>query len=679
MGRRRFREVPTRESGDRPEALVHGAAVGGSGEAITLVVSAHSLRDPCLYGLRGCAHCERRVSIMSRHQRVGGIVFAVVVVSVFLLNPSYAAIDFEPIIVTATRTAETADETLASVTVITRDEIERRQALSVQDLLRGVVGLGVANSGGPGKATSVFLRGTEEDHVLVLIDGVKIGSATLGTTAFQNIPIDQIERIEIVRGPRSSLYGSEAIGGVIQIFTRKGQGPLMLSFSMGIGSHQSNTLSAGISGGAKRGWYNLSASGFDTNGFNACDGKPSPNGAGCFTFEPDNDGYQNYSGALRAGYRFSSSVKVEAHVLHAKGDNEFDGSFVNESDFVQQIIGGKLQFAPTKYWHLALSLGRSRDESENFLNGTSMTVFDTERDSISLQNDIVLGATQLVTIGFDYQDDKIDSTTDYEVTSRDNKAIFAQYQGDIATHSVQLSLRRDDNEQFNSHTTGTFAWGYVFPNRVRLTATYGTAFKAPTFNELFFPNFGNPNLDPEESSSVEFGVSGAANLVNWSLNIYQTKVDDLTAFDPSFTPANIAEARIRGLEAVVDTRFRGWDLAANLTLLDPENRTNGSDRGNVLPRRGEQTLRLDANRDLGKFQFGTTVIAEGRRYNDLANTQRLGGFTTVDLRAEIALYKHWRVQARVGNLFDKRYETAELFNQDGRNCFLTLRYHSAAT
>ncbi len=249
-----------------------------------------------------------------------------------------------PIIVTATRTAQTADQTLASVTVITRAEIEQQQAQSVEDVLRGVPGLSLANSGGPGKATSVFLRGTNSDHVLVLIDGVKVGSATLGTTAFEELPIDQIDRIEIVRGPRSSLYGSEAIGGVIQIFTRKGGGPTTPYFSVGAGSYRTYNASAGVSGGGTRGWYNFSANDDHTAGINACKGSLT---AGCFAIEPDKDGYRNASGTVRAGYRFDNGTEVDFHALRAQGSTAFDGSFVNAAQFAQQVVGGTLHYTPS--------------------------------------------------------------------------------------------------------------------------------------------------------------------------------------------------------------------------------------------------------------------------------------------------------------------------------------------
>ncbi|MFP5506995.1 MAG: TonB-dependent vitamin B12 receptor [Gammaproteobacteria bacterium] len=587
-------------------------------------------------------------------------------------SPSVFAAEIDPVIVTATRTARTADETLASVTVITRKDIERQQAQSVQDLLRGIPGVDIANNGGPGKATSVFLRGTESDHVLVLIDGVKVGSATLGTTAFQDIPVEQIERIEIVRGPRSSLYGSEAIGGVIQIFTRKGGGTLKPYVSLGGGSYETYNASAGVSGGGERGWFSLSASGIDTEGFNACNGSLS---AGCFTTEPDKDGYSNLSGSLRAGYRFDNGAEVDIHALHTDGDTEFDGSFVNESESIQQVLGGTLRFSPLDIWQITLAAGQSRDESDNFKDGTFQSRFDTERDTLSFQNDLSIALDHLLTVGTDFQDDRVDSTTAYAISSRDNTGLFTQYQGRFGAHDVQLSLRRDDNEQFGNRNTGGAAWGYALNEGLRLTASYGTAFKAPTFNELYFPGFGNPNLRPEESDSIELGLGSKAAWGHWTINAYETRIDDLIAFDAStFAPANIDQARIRGLEAVLGTRLGNWDLNTNLTLLDPENRSGDTNDGNVLPRRARQSFRVDADRRFGQYTFGATLLAAGKRYDDLANTRRLGGYGTVDLRAEYALTRDWRLQARIVNLLDKDYETAAFYNQPGRSLFVTLRY-----
>lgn len=592
--------------------------------------------------------------------------------ALLLASPLAFTTELDTVIVTANRIAQTADQTLSSVTVITKKDIERQQAQSVQDLLRGVPGVSITNNGGPGKATSVFLRGTESDHVLVLIDGIKVGSATLGTTAFQDIPVEQIERIEIVRGPRSSLYGSEAIGGVIQIFTRKGSGTPKPFFSIGGGSDHTFTATAGASGGDEQGWVNLSASGIDTEGFNACDPVPS---AGCYATEPDKDGYRNISGSFRAGLRLENGLEMDVHALRAAGESEFDGGFQNQSESIQRVLGGTSRFSPLDPWYITLTAGRSLDDAENFKDGAFTGRFETERDTVSFQNDIALAADHLITVGADYQDDRVEGTTAYAVTSRDDKGVFTQYHGDLGAHDLEMSLRRDDNEQFGNKNTGGAAWGYTLTEGLRLTASYGTAFKAPTFNELYYPGFGNANLGPEESDSVELALVGNTTWGSWSLGAYETHIDDLIAFDAStFAPANIDKAQIRGMEAVLGNSFAGWDLNANFTWLDPENRSEGANKGKVLPRRSQQSLRLDVDHDVDRYRLGVTLLAAGKRYDDLANTRRLGGYATLDLRAEYALAEYWRIQARTENLFDKDYETAEYYNQPGRSLYLTLRY-----
>ncbi|MFL6713923.1 MAG: TonB-dependent vitamin B12 receptor [Sulfurifustis sp.] len=611
------------------------------------------------------------------------------VLGALLLPPValYAEERPETIIVTATRTAQTADETLAAVTVLTRADIERRQARSLDDLLRDEAGISFSNSGGPGKATSLFVRGTNADHVLVLIDGIKVGSATLGEAPIQDIPVEQIERIEIVRGPRSSLYGSEAIGGVIQIFTRRGGGALTPAGSIGGGSHRSYNASTGVSGGGDHAWFNVYASGVGTQGINSCRGSLTT-GAGCGTDEPDNDGYWNNSGSARAGYRFANGTEIDLFWLRAQGRNEFDAPDAfdpvtfqafelgpNETRFLQETMGSTLKFSPLQNWRATLIAGRNRDDSKNFnAGGVFDSRFDTQRDTISFQNDFALSTRQLLTLGLDYQEDRVSSTANFAVTSRQNRAVFGLYQAKLDRHSFEASLREDDNEQFGTHDTGAIAWGYRMTEKLRAFASYGTAFKAPTFNDLYFPGFGNPNLLPETSRSIEAGLGGSSASARWSVNAFQTDIDDLISFDASsLAPINVDVARIRGLETTLATRAAGWDVNAAATLLDPRNRGSAFD-DKLLPRRARELLRLDLSRAVGPFRYGTVVRAEGPRFNDQANTQRLGGFATVDLIGEHAFAKNWLGQVRVGNLFDKQYETAQFFNQPGREFFFTVRY-----
>ena len=582
---------------------------------------------------------------------------------------SFAETTLPTVVVTAERVAQTADESLASVTIIDRQQIMQSQAQSLPELLRGVAGLSLTNNGGLGKPTSIFLRGTESDHLLVLIDGVKVGSATLGSTAFEHIPITQIERIEIVRGPRSSLYGSEAVGGVIQIFTRKGKGKVKPNLSVGAGSDKTFQATVGISGGSNQSWFSANLSGIDTDGFNSCRGKSGV--GGCFTDEPDKDGYQNFSGQLRAGYRFSNSAEIDIHWLRSKAKTDFDGSFQNQSDTMQEVLGVGFRFLPTDNWTISLKAGRSLDESDNFKDAVFSSRFETQRDNVWLQNDFAVGENHLLVLGMDYQNDEVGGTTLYSVSSRYNKGVFGQYLGNFDQFDLQISLRNDEDAQFGKHTTGSFASGYTLDNKLRFTASYGTAFKAPTFNELYFPFFGNPKLNPEKSESAEIGVSQRRNWGRWAINAYQTDIDDLIAFDSTtFAPGNIDSARIRGLEAILDIRLAYWDINANLTLLDPRNQSDDK----ILPRRAKKALNISLDRQLNQFSIGTSLYAVGKRYDDSANTRELGAYTTMDLRAGYQITKAWQVQARISNLFDKEYETATYYNQAGRDFFITLNY-----
>jgi vitamin B12 transporter len=595
--------------------------------------------------------------------------------------PSWAqnVIDLDPVVVTATRSAQPADETLASVSVITREDIERLQPHSVAELLAGLPGVSIANQGGLGKVTSVFLRGTDSDALLVLIDGIRVGSVTAGQTAFEQIPIDQIERIEIVRGPRSSLYGSDAIGGVIQIFTRKGNGALTPSFSIGGGSYSTLQGQAGVSGGDGHGWFSLSAAGFHTAGFPACRGFGAPIFAGCFVNPPPgDDGYWNDSGSVRAGYRFDNGLEVSGDWLRIYGDTHYDGSIVNSSKEVQQVLGGTVALPAVGPWRSSLSVGQSRDESNDYFDGVYADTFDTRRDSLSWQNELTLGARQRLIAGLDYLNDHLTGSTPFPVTSRRDVGAFGQYQGGFGPAELQLSVRRDHDQQFGQHVTGAAALGYAVTSGLRLTASYGTAFEAPTFNDLYFPGFGNPSLRPVSSRSLELGVSGRAAALGWALSAYETHVDDLIAFDAlTGLPANIARSLIRGLEGSLGGSVGGWRSQFSVTLLDARDRTPG-DANVLLPRRAEQTGRWDLDRSLQQFSFGASWFVSGRRFDDLANTQRLGGYATLDFRAGWQLASSWLAQLQVGNVLNKSYETAQFYNQPGRTVYFTLRYRAAA-
>lgn len=597
--------------------------------------------------------------------------------------PAFAqddATELDRIQVTATRGAVSIDEALAPVEVIDRAAIQRSQARDLPDLLRGRAGISLSNQGGPGKLTTMFLRGAESDHVLVLVDGVRAGSATSGLFSFQDLPLELVDRIEIVRGPRSALYGSEALGGVIQVFTRRDRGAPAARASANIGSHGQAAGSAGFGGGTDAGWFGVDAAYRHADGIDACEvATPTPFSGGCFIAapEPDRDGYRNRSISARGGIA-GDAWSLDLHALHADGRNAYDGDWVNLSKVEQQVAGGAFRVDLGDRIDLRVTAGRNHDASDNYLDKQGLFLdqgrFESDRDSAGLQADIALDDGHLLTVGGDWLRDSVGGDVAYARTSRRTVAGFAQYLGSFGAQSLQLALRHDDDSQFGGHATGNLAWGLSFADGWRVTAGAGTAFKAPTFNELYFPFFGNPALRPERSRSIEAGLRREGAGVDWRLDAFDTDVDDLIAYDAAlFMPNNIERARMRGAELGLATTFGGWRLDASASWLDTEQRA-GFNAGRELPRRARHVARVELDRALGDWRLGLTGVAEGARWDDVANSRRLPGHATLDLRAEWLLAPAWTLQGRVANLFDREFQTASFYRQPGREWLLTLRY-----
>ncbi|WP_353573048.1 TonB-dependent receptor [Candidatus Albibeggiatoa sp. nov. BB20] len=579
------------------------------------------------------------------------------------------------VVVTAARSAQTIDETLASVSIITRQDIQQSQAIDLPSLLQGMAGVDVTRSGGAGQTASVFLRGTESDHTLILIDGVKVSSATLGLSSIQHIPLAQIERVEIVRGARSALYGSEAIGGVIQIFTRKAKlGKPQINVQLGAGSDNHYQTSVHASHRLASSWLSITANHEQTDGFNACKGSFS---AGCFTIEPDDDGYKNTGFNLNTGYQLDENNSVELQAMRTQGNVEFDSSFGgNETDFIEQIISLDFDSAINDFWVTKFKVANFIGEQESFGNGVIIpSHFDTERYQFSWQNDVFIGDNHTLNFGYDFQDETVKSDTAYIETERDNQGFFAQYQAQFGAFSAITSLRYDDNQQFGHHTTGHINLGYTLTPHLRLMAAYGTAFKAPSFNELYYPFFGSPNLEPEEADSYELGLLGQGQGYQWALNLYRTEIDKLIAtnYDPvtqNYFADNVDEAEITGVDASLKWQWQQWTLNTQLTWLQAEDKTTSL----VLARRAEKSAKIALVRQLGHARIGAEWVAQSHRFDDKANQTRLAGYGLLNLTASYHLRDNWTFNLKLNNILDKDYELASQYSTEGRSVFATVGY-----
>jgi vitamin B12 transporter len=570
-------------------------------------------------------------------------------------------------VVTATRTPTRVDELVSDTVVIERAQIERQAGRTLPELLARVAGVQMTANGGAGKASSVFIRGTEARHTILLIDGVRYGSGTLGTPAWENIPIEMIDRIEVIKGPASALYGSDGVGGVVQIFTRRakpGEDSFSPRVSTTIGSEGYKQLGAGFVGATGDVTYSLDVARTIDKGFSATNRK-APFG----NFNPDRDPFMQSALNASIGYQLNPDWKIDSGLLYAEGRNHFDDGLQFDSRGIVRTqtayIGarGKL----TQNWSTQLRYAQSRDYSRSIIAATLPGLFETTQDQYLWQNDI---ATPIGTVvaGLERRVQEVNSDTAYTVTKRDIDSAFVGLNGSAGAHSWQVDARHDRNSQFGDSNTWFAGYGYRITPNWRAHVSHGTSFVAPSFNQLYFPNFGNAALQPEEGKNTDVGITWSQDGQSVKLVRYDNKI---RGFITNSTRAeNVPRARIEGWTLGYDGQFGPWGLHANLDSLDPRNEVSGKQ----LPRRAKNTVSLGIDYAVGPWKFGGSALHVGRRFDDVANTRRLGNYTTVDLYAEYQVAKDWSVQGRITNLNDVTYETAYGYNQRGRAAYLTVRW-----
>lgn len=575
------------------------------------------------------------------------------------------------IVVTATRQPMRTAEILTDVSTIERSDIDGAGHSSLEEILASQPGVEMTSNGSQGAASSLMIRGTNGSHVLLLVDGVRIGSATSGNIAWSRIPANQIERIEIIRGPASSLYGSEAIGGVIQIFTRQGHGPLRFTAEAGAGSYGTRSTNAGFSG-SHDGWrYALNLSQYTTDGF---DSKPEDSKA-----NHDKDGFRNDSASGRLAHEFARGHELAFGFLYSEGKNQYDSSGI-AVDWVNRTRNGAanltLKNALTGHWNSTLSVGQSIDKSKALKDDVRNSVFDTEQRQYAWQNDIRSSFGNFL-LGFERLEQEVDTTSRYARFERSNNSLLAGWNHGFASHRLQASVRHDDNSQFGNKTTGTAAYGYRFTPNWRANVSVGTAFKAPTFNDLYYPltgkYVGNPALKPESARNQEASLHYETGSQHVSLTWYLNRVEDLIIWPKAgavIMPTNVSNARIEGSTLAWQGNVGKFNLAASYDWVDAKDGSTGKQ----LPRRARHSAKASVGQTIGDWEWRAELFANGQRYDDEANTVRMGGYTLAHVYAAYRFAKDWSVFTRINNVFDRDYTLTDGYATPGRNAFVGIRY-----
>jgi len=574
----------------------------------------------------------------------------------------------EEIIVAANRLEQSRSSVLAATTVIDKETIRQSQAQNLAGLLAGVPGMQFSPSGGQGAQTSLFMRGTESDHTLILVDGVQMTTNSGPAGRLEFIPLDQIERIEIVRGPRSSVYGSEAIGGVVNIITKPNiQEDFSGSVKLMVGTENSSNANMGLQGRVGKSTLSLNASRRETDGIDN-----SVRGSS------DDDGYENDSFSLSFSHQFSELFSVSSTYSSFDAQADYDDGVVNTDS---QQFSTTVSASFTEQWNSKLILEQFEEDNAD-AGAFGLTNSSSENKKLSWQNTYRFDASNLLSFGIDHQEQELRYASFGALqtdTSRDNNGVYAVYIRETGPLDFTLSLRNDDNERFGNHSTGSIAIGSDFGESVRAWVSYGTAFKAPNLIDLYvnFPSFfffANPNLKPETAESVELSLQAEALGATWQFNVFRNDIDDLISTDATFTSlANIQEARIDGMEATVSSTIAGWRLDAALTLLDHENRSTGVN----LLRRPEQTLSLNIARQFGALEIAVNLLAQNERLDIDPITfggSTVGGFGVVNLLAGYRFNDEMNLRLRIGNFLDKEYQIVDGFNTQDRTAQLSLNF-----
>jgi vitamin B12 transporter len=590
------------------------------------------------------------------------------VVMILAANAAYSASGASDpaadLLVTATRTPTPESEILVPVTTITRADIERSLAIDVADLLRFQAGLDIGRNGGPGQPASLFLRGTDSNHTIVLIDGIRINPGTIGGAPLENISPESIERIEIVKGPRSTLYGSDAIGGVVNIFTRGARSDGLEAYT-GFGRY--DTRAASLTGGKQfeHGSLGFSASWLDSNGF--------PTREDTVT----DRGYDNLSISLQ-GEWLAGPLQLRARAWRAAGTSEYSDFFLTpvDSDFEDHVGAIEAAFTARDNWRMRIGATVMQNDLEQ---NQSADHVRTRRQSLEWQNDLTLGSHHSLTFGALASREHVVTSefgSGYDIDT-DVALAYVEDRFVLGRHHLLLAGGYTDHDTAGGKGTWNVDYGFDLSERLRLLAAAGTAFRAPDSTDRF--GFGgNPELAPESSRNVEVGLQWRRSAAErFTLSAFRNDIDDLIIFvvsDPVTFDGinrNVERARIDGVEASYRLAGVSWQLQIAASVQNPRNLTEGTQ----LLRRSRETLSLSFVKSFSRYQLGLDLLTAGAR-NDFGfpTSIALAPYTLVNLTGRLAITPQLDIDARIENALDERYELASGYNTPRRGLFVAARY-----
>lgn len=580
-------------------------------------------------------------------------------------------VELEAVVVTATRTAVPLKDTASSVTVIDAEQIEARQLRTVAAALREVPGVDIVQTGGHGGTTSAFLRGTNSNHTLVLIDGVPVNSATTGAVDFANLTTENIERIEVIRGPQSTLYGSEAIGGVIQIITKRGQGPAKVSGSAETGAYGTFRETLELRGAAGLADYSVSGGRLDTTGFSKANHKAG---------NPEQDGYNNTTWSSRLGVALAQDTRLEWTATQTNARTEIDGlapplfTFADTKQVMwtsSLATALKLTAPVTHVWDHQLTLSANEEnvngtDPDNSFNNFR---FATQGRRLDWQHNVSLRQRDRLTVGYEYEALGGVNQGNFDQALFTN-AGYLLGQHVFAPFRLNLGMRFDNSSQFGNETTYKAEAAYHAPTGGKFRTAYGTGFRSPTLNDLFFPGFSNPVLKPERSRSVEAGLDQPFwnESVRIGLTYFQTEIENLiVSASPTFRPENVQKSRISGIEFALEVMpVPVVAFSAQYTNTEAKNLDTDKELARRPRHKASGTMTITPSNDL---RLNIDVRHFGQRFDNITNAVSMVDYTVVNLAGTYALTKQIELFTRAENLFNQDYEEVKGYGTSGLAVF----------